>query len=441
MESLQTASYTLSISTFACAGSPNAVPAAATGEDSGASIGASIRKIAPMCTASSFQGGPANNASDNIPEPPVPEPKEIQVAVGEVDEEPETPFPVAQMNPEVREAPPVEGQTTAMLLESHDELEPPLDNQCNKGEATKSSGDASDPPSVRMYKYLQAVKANKKKAEGTEETCNGTEESCKATVIASLPPKPTDWGKHTPVTADQQQPPKPRGRKKKSEKDTSDAQAAAPKAKAKRGAKKRAKTPETYEPLEVEGNININKGDAFDAYAVASAAADVHTLGTTDTKATEPSNASKKPRRSKQDKEPNKAASRTRSKRKAEGDDEPNPKTEGSSRTRSKRKAEGDDEPNSKTEGSNQTKKAKKNKGNEAPIDENKEGKESKKDEPMTSKTNTARKERSAETKARYSRKSCAYKKVLTEKTKAGYSEDDAKKAAREVSKPGLNKL
>ena len=412
MESLQTASYTLSISTFACAGSPNAVPASATGEDSGASIGASIRKIAPMCTASSFQGGPANNASDNIPEPPVPEPKEIQVAAGEVDEEPETPFPVAQMNPEVREAPPVEGQTTTMLLESHDELEPPLDNQCNKGEATKNSGDASDPPSVRMYKYLQAVKANKKKAEGTEE-------SCKATVIASLPPKPTDWGTHTPVTADQQQPPKPRGRKKKSEKDTSDAQAAAPKAKAKRGAKKRAKTPETYEPLEAEGNININKGDAFDAYAVASAAADVHTLGTTDTKATEPSNASKKPRRRKQDKEPNKAASRTRSKRKAEGDDEPNPKTEGS----------------------NQTKKAKKNKGNEAPIDENKEGKESKKDEPMTSKTKTAKKEKSAETKARYSRKSCAYKKVLTEKTKAGYSEDDAKKAAREVSKPGLNKL
>lgn len=59
----------------------------------------------------------------------------------------------------------------------------------------------------------------------------------------------------------------------------------------------------------------------------------------------------------------------------------------------------------------------------------------------MTSKTKTARKERSAETKARYSRKSCAYKKVLTEKTKAGYSEDDAKKATREVSKPGLNKL
>ena len=429
LESLQGSSYTLSISTFACAGSPAAVPAAATGEDSGEPSGASIRKTTPLCTASSSLGDPVDNASDNVPEPPVPEPREIKVAVDEVDEEPETPYPVAHVNPEDQQAPPHEGQIPAT---------PPLDNQCNKEEATRILGDASAPPSVRIRKYLKAVKANNtkkadeteetcngreetykakvKKGEETEETCNGTDETYKAKVIASLPPKPTDWGKHAPVTADQQQPPKPRGRKKKSEKDTSDDKKTEPKAKAKRGAKKRAKTPETYEPLQVEGNIKIDKRDAFDAYAVASAAADVHALDTTDTKATEPSNASKKPRRSKQDKEePNKAASRTRSKRKDSGDDAPSPETEGS------------------------TKRSKKNKNNEAALNENKDGQESKEDEPMTSKPKTARKELSADIKARYSRKSCAYKKVLIEKKKEGYSEEDAKKAAREVSKHCLN--
>ena len=141
-----------------------------------------------------------------------------------------------------------------------------------------------------------------------------------------LPAKPKDWDIEDPVSAEQQQPAKKRGRKPKA-KDTepnstdgkmetqsgrkkknttaktteteesntdvkkaprkrpassskpSSAEATKPKGKGRKVAcKKEEELPSKYEPLELEGDVNLDKGAGFDAYALSCAAADAKAL-------------------------------------------------------------------------------------------------------------------------------------------------------------------
>ena len=170
---------------------------------------------------------------------------------------------------------------------------------------SEPSAEASAPPSVRLRKFLQNKKASKVAASAETKEPSKPAESSKSLCDTYVPAKPHDWGKLAPVSANQLEAPKPRGRKKKDvakveekpdakEKVSAKKSKAVTKAKAKRKPKKteqdasnitkaalrklKAKGKnQTYEPIEIEGNIN-EKGNAFDAYAVASAAADVHTL-------------------------------------------------------------------------------------------------------------------------------------------------------------------
>eukprot|EP00435_Cladocopium_sp_Y103_P061499 s768_g23.t1 len=230
-----------------------------------------------------------------------------------------------------------------------------------------------------------------------------------------LPAKPKDWDLHEsePVTADQQQPPKRRGRKPKA-KDTdpegsngktqkqcskkrkgstdvkttrsnksskkrskkpaaskpSTAAATKPKRRGRKAACKEAEAlPSKYEPLELHGDINLDKGVGFDAYALSCAAADAHALASSSS-----SNAGDKDEQQ-----------TSRSKRKQQNDA---PKTGGKK----------DD------------------------------------DHDSTDKPAPKKRVKTPEAKARYSRKSCAYAKVLRSQRKAGVPEEVARKAAAKVT-------
>lgn len=160
-------------------------------------------------------------------------------------------------------------------------------------------------PSTRLRKYLlDQPKASK--TTYTQESKDKKAEPVQSLEVKKaqdhpamnlLPPKPTDWVEgQTPVSADQQVVPKPRGRKKKV---AGDPESAAPKPKAAAKRKGRAKvnaeekvsatgsggrkrkpehTPHEYEPLEVEGEVGMDKSKAFDSYAAACAKADIHKL-------------------------------------------------------------------------------------------------------------------------------------------------------------------
>lgn len=180
------------------------------------------------------------------------------------------------------------------------------------GEGPTNEVEVKEAPSVRMKKYLLARKASKT-------TCTQESKAEKAEPVQSLevkksqdhpatkflPPKPSDWVQdQTPVSAEQQVVPKPRGRKKKvvdtEQASTETPASAAPKPKAAAKRKGKAKvnaeekapatssrsskrkpaehTPQEYEPLEVEGEVGMDKPKAFDNYAAACAKADIHKL-------------------------------------------------------------------------------------------------------------------------------------------------------------------
>ena len=250
-------------------------------------------------------------------------------------------------------------------------------------------GEKKNKPSDRVRKVLKDAKEERLRKEAAQNSASttGTPTQHPAPVDdfveqieAMLPEKPKDWlDKHTPVSAEQQEPAKPRGRKKKTTNDdgapTAKAKAKAkakarvskkndvkakPKAKSPRNkglnvikqiGKRKQKKPQQYEPLEVETLPLPDKGNAFDNYAAASAAADVHKL---------------------------------------------------------------------QAKGSNEG-----NKGNDKPK---KGAVDSKKRKAATQQMSAADK------KARLSRKSCAYKKSYNQHIKDGSSEEVARAAAKQVS-------
>ena len=322
-------------------------------------------------------------------------------------------------------------------------------------------------PSVRLRKYLEDVKEKRTMKDTAEEG------ACSADL---LPAKPSDWGQHKPVTANEQEPPKQRGRKPKKvetkeheakepqkrgrkpkkveteeheaketqkrgrnpkkveteeheakepqkkrsrakAKATALAEQAKDTANTKRKSKKATKADESYEPLEAEGDVNFDKGAAFDAYAAASAKADAFVLGEQQQINTE------KPKKT--GKRKNNSTESTQASKKAVSDDTP--------ATASKRKAEG----------STACKKAKRSKVNTEATSNGDTV-----DTTCTEATRCAttpsestapprpRAVKSAETKAKYSRKSCAYKKKLRDMINQGVDEEEAKLAARQVSIP-----
>ena len=293
------------ISTRACAGSLAASVPAAIGEDFGAPMGTlkgfmetKTDEVAAIQGSKSAGEQTHNFASETLPEPPVPQTKQAEEAAKlEIDEEPETPFPVPASCPqpvpddddqelptpplqepdkkdkqgcEVGEDRKEETKIPSDLIESS-----PESSGANFSPTPENPKQHDDPPRVRMKKFLDEKKQARLAVEKV-----ATEETSEAPATLSLPPKPADWGKHAAVSAEQQQPPKPRGRRKKADKAaTTDANEAAPKAKAKSKVKSKKKSKQQdYEPLEVEGDINTDKGAAFDAYAAACAAADVYAL-------------------------------------------------------------------------------------------------------------------------------------------------------------------
>ena len=251
-----------------------------------------------------------------------------------------------------------------------------------------------------------------------------------------LPAKPKDWDIRDPVTAEQQQPAKKRGRKPKA-KDTepdgthgktekqrsrkkttvteesktdvktpssnksrkrpasksSTAEASKPKGRGRKAAcKKEEESTSKYVPLGLEGDINLDKGVGFDAYALSCAAADAHAL-----EGPSSSNAGDK------DEEPT-----TRSKR-------------SKCSKRSKRgKCKG------KSTAPKNNKKAPRRKKEQEPTDK----------PAKTHKPAPKRREKTPEEKAKHCRKSCAYSKVLRAQKKAGVPEEVARKAASEVTQP-----
>ena len=225
----------------------------------------------------------------------------------------------------------------------------------------------------------------------------------KHTPQSTLPPKPSDWNRQTVVTANEQQPPKPRGRKPKAKVEQEGAAKAKAKAKAKSKATPKAKSQgknvrkrkqpnvksdiagkDAYEPLQIEEPIGANKALAFDACATACAVADAYTLAFLN------------------ENKPNSSASDSSSKVK---------KTNNTSKV-----AEVEEGKHSTNDGI-EVKRRKKSQV--AEVEEPKQ--------PTNGK--------SAEQKAKLSRKSCAYKKVLAIKRKEGLAEEDAKKAARDVTR------
>ena len=265
---------------------------------------------------------------------------------------------------------------------------------------------------VAMKDYLKKVKASKHGPKGDAPT---TEEPTLETLTASLPPKPADWGTFGQVTADQQEPPKARGRKKKNAEQGEDCKASKPKSKARAKAagksnpRGRSNKTKPYEPMSVEEDPRANKGAAFDAYAAASAAVDVHALGEQESSKDNQGkrkrcsgNSNGKEKKARQSKGAGFGSNEEDSKRKKSGATEETSKRRKKSTGGSKSIVAANDEVSTPPETSPPTKAAKR-----APL--------------------------SAETKARYSRKSCAYKKELKQKINEGMDEEEAKEAARKV--------
>lgn len=241
-------------------------------------------------------------------------------------------------------------------------------------------------------------------------------------VVAELfPEKPKDWGVQQAVTADQQEPPKPRGRKPKASKveakgdankveaegdssnkkkrrtkqapleSTASAEAAATTAPKTKKRRKIAEQPAEYQPMEVDGNINMDKGAAFDAYAAAASAADIAKLKRQDMV--------------------NEDANTTAA------------TVAGTNRRKRGKQSEQKDNEQSGTKKGNEQAKSKQDK------------KQQKEDEKKATGDTDSKvpKVKTAEAKARYSRKSCAYKKALKEAQDKGASIEEAKAAAKEV--------
>ena len=247
----------------------------------------------------------------------------------------------------------------------------------------------------------------------------GSKVELKSTLLA----KPKDWGLMAPVTAEQQQPSKPRGRKPRSKKDEGDKESNTKKQQPKRKSSKakakeaavdetkdkpkrrrrpaKAAIPTAYEPLPAEGDKNLDKGAAFDAYASACCAASVHELNGNEENTKEQANGktaskSKRNRKNKQSVDSTGAKGRSR---KAKKDNTPKGRS---------RKAKKVNTP--------------KGRSRKAP------NKPSTTDEGKSSKST-----KTPEAKARYSRKSCAYKKALKAAQAEGKSLEDAKAAAKKV--------
>eukprot|EP00438_Fugacium_kawagutii_P014030 Skav233997 [mRNA] locus=scaffold2413:217020:217994:+ [translate_table: standard] len=301
--------------------------------------------------------------------------------------------------------------------------------------ATTNDLPKKDTPTARLKKYLAEKKAARddKQQEPTKPVVTEPRPETTAVPIATtsvapaqdlLPQKPAEWVEHqTPVTADQQQPPKPRGRKKANKGEADECQEmankATPKAKAKAKGEPKAKAkttsktgvdhknqpkakakakgakasasgknnksahPEEYEPLKVEEPIGMDKGAAFDQYAVTCANEDVHKL--------EQAKATPLP------------AEPTTKKRK---------RPESSASTASTKVARPKVDPSAAS-----TRTARKRPAAEA-----------------SEKTRKPANNQEAEKKARLSRKSVAYKREYNKQIKNGAYEETARAAAKQVS-------
>ena len=295
---------------------------------------------------------------------------------------------------------------------SQDKVEPKLPEQPVEPLDEHEEKDSKSQDKVEPKLPEQPVETLDEHEEKDRKSQDKTNEALQQHAKARLPERPKCLEQIEYVTAEQQQPSKPRGRKPRTTKDgepttavasksnsrkrsntakpeepekkprrTSKKQAptepaTAPKASAKSKAKAKAsKSTGAYEAMQVDGDVGRDRGATFDAYAAASAAADVHRLS-------QPS-----PAPIEHDKaEPPKKRSRKETK---------------SSDQKGK---DGGDAG-----------------GNDVVV----EGGEAAGSKPSG---------RSAESKALLSRKSCAYKRVLNIKLKEGATRDDAKIAARAVS-------
>lgn len=319
--------------------------------------------------------------------------------------------------------------------------------------AANAATSTTSRPSVRMRDYLKTVKQAKAAAAAASD--EPTADSNKALECkAPLPAKPNDWGKLKPVTAQEQEPPKPRGRKKKvqddkepkndkhpepkDQKEPKESKRSKAKAKAKSkpakktepdastitkaAAKKLAKSKkQTYEPLEVEGNMN-DKGTAFDAYAAACATADVSALECGQHLELTETTTKKRKRKS----------SKPATSSKAARCDEAEKDVAGSKASKESKAMKGNKKRKSTGQESAATEHmaVKKPKGRKATAPAS----DSLAPAAPAASTSSTRKPLSAECKARYSRKSCAYKKALNIELKGGKSEEEAKSIARQVS-------
>ena len=378
-------------------------------------------------------------------------------------------LPEVPPNPVVAEAAiddTVEPQSTAVEQQHKSEetfVEKPVADPPNQEQLLSTTKTDMEPkhdaPSQRMKQYLQKAKEARvmketEAQEKTEKTQPASEPQGETPVetkveTKSLEPavgllldKPKHWVEDvTAVTAGQQQPPKPRGRKKKSAEDASkaktpeattakaktkaskktepaekpaeksetplgeenvstkastrkkpapasvaDTEQPAAKAKAKRQ-RKAVAPPETYQPLEVTQPIGADKALAFDAYAVACANADVHALETMEVDA---------------------------------ADKQQQPVTKPDSKPKQTKKTKQDPEETGQKE-----QKTRKRQQTEVAQQEQQDDSE---------KTKRPKRVRTAEEKARLSRKSCAYKKAYNEAIKKGVEETQARKAGSKVT-------
>ena len=307
-----------------------------------------------------------------------------------------------------------------------------------------------------------------------------TNETPKPDVASLLPAKPATMDKEPYIHADIQQPPKPRGRKKKqpdAEQDASEdndehnkdskgktskrkqtgkdeekeSNSKKPRSRAKPASKpKKTAKPTEYEPLALDpkANINKDKGDAMDAYVAAHIACDVHELNKQEVPTDNvPGNPPQLPKRSRGKKakakaleeevaeEESKAKGKKAKAKALEAEvEEEESKAKGKKAKAKALEAEVEEE-ESKAKG-------KKAKGSAAEAEPAAESSRKRKctstEAGLDKKANTAKPDQSkagktAESKARLSRKSCAYKRVLNQKLKEGCSKEDAALAAREV--------
>jgi len=274
-------------------------------------------------------------------------------------------------------------------------------------ETTHAPTLANTPAEVKQQDTaVEALKVVEQKATATEVVSTEVQtKPPKPVEVAKLPAKPADWEKQEVVTADQQLPPKKRGRKPKEKqeekkpapkskararsaaKETKDVLETTCIPKAKPRARKRnaeAEQQKPYEPFEHPGEIGMDKAKAFDAYALACAAADVQKIDS--------------------------SASGTSSQDKKQKTNIPSaPSKEAPKR------------------------------GNTAKR-QHREVQKDKEEEEQEAEATCSKSTRTAEQKAKLSRKSCAYKKVLNQKLKEGIAEEDAKAAARQVSYRKSNK-